>query len=477
MRVYNTLNRKVELIRSIHEKKIGFYACGPTVYFYAHIGNMRTYITQDILRRALIHEGYSVRHVMNITDVGHNVGDGDVGEDKVRMEAKAEHKGMDDIINFYTDKFFKEESILNIQRPEVVCKASEHINDMLELIERLDAGSYLYKASNGVYFDTSLSKKYGELAGTTFERMNKELKAGARVERPQGIRNITDFAVWRFAEHNEKDMVWDTRFGRGFPGWHIECSAMSMKYLGEQIDIHAGGVDHIPIHHTNELAQSEAATGKRFVRYWVHGEFMTVDGHKMSKSLRNIYTVDDIIKRGYLPMAYRYLCLTVHYRNMLNFTFEALEHSQKSLKSIYAIISRISALNDTGTVDKNLAEEIKTVRDSFFSCIEDDIDTPSALSKLHALASLAGRKNLSGAECSRILDVFLEFDEVLGLRFNMHLSSALPKEAKELIEKREDARRNKDFNTSDEIRTRLRKEFKISVEDTDQGTIWFSSID
>ncbi len=477
MFVYNTMSRKKEGIRALKDKRLGFYACGPTVYFYAHIGNMRTYVTEDLLRRALAHEGYVVRHVMNITDVGHNVGDGDVGEDKVRAEARREHRGISEMIDFYTGKFLEEEALLGIQRPDVMCRASEHIGAMISLIEKLDGKGYLYRTSSGMYFDTSKFKDYGRLLGSSFEKMSKELKAGARVERPAGLRNITDFAVWRFAEPNEKELVWDTGYGRGFPGWHIECSAMSMEYLGETIDIHAGGTDHIPIHHTNEIAQSEAATGKRFVRYWVHGAFMTIGDRKMSKSLRNVYTVEDLVKRGYLPLSFRYMCLTVHYRNMMNFTFDGLEHAQRSLKSLYAFISRISAIEGVGHVDQELIDKAEALRKEFFECIGDDLGTPTALSKMHGLMNLVRGVKLNGSESRRILDIMLDLDSVLGLEFNMHLSSALQKEAKELIGKREDARRRKDFRTSDEIRSRLRDEFRITLEDTEEGTVWYTSTD
>lgn len=477
MHIYNTLSRSNELFRCVDGKKVGLYACGPTVYFYAHIGNMRAYITVDTLRRALVHEGYAVRHVINITDVGHNVGDDDTGEDKIRMEARKEHRGIEEIIRFYTEKFFEEEALLNIQKPEVTCRASEHIGSMLDLIGRLDEKGYIYKAGNGMYFDTSKSKGYGRLAGSSFERMNKDLRAGARVERPEGLRNITDFTVWRFANQEERDMVWNSRFGKGFPGWHIECSAMSMEYLGETIDIHTGGTDHIPIHHTNEMAQSEAATGKRFVRYWVHSAFMTVDGRKMSKSLRNIHTVEGLVKMGYLPLAFRYMCLTVHYRNMMNFTFEGLERAQKSLKALYAFVSRISAIDGGGHPDTELVGKAEKLRGEFFESVGDDLDIPAAITKMHGLVNLAGRAKLSGAEAKRMLAIMLDFDSVLGLGFDLHMSSALPGEAKKLIWQREDARGRKDFKTSDEIRSRLRKDFKITLEDTEEGTVWYMSVD
>ncbi len=477
MHIYNTLTRKKELLRALDDKRIGFYACGPTVYFYAHIGNMRTFITEDVLRRVLVFYGYEVKHVMNITDVGHNMGDGDIGEDKIRAEARKEHRSPVEIADFYTKKFFDEESQLNIIKPDVVCKASDHIDSMLELIEELDEKGLIYKAETGMYFDTSKSADYGKLAGTTFSRMNRELRGGARVQRPQGLRNITDFAVWRFASHEEKEMVWDTKYGRGFPGWHVECSAMSMKYLGRQIDIHAGGTDHIPVHHTNEIAQSEGVTGTKFVRYWVHGAFITVDGKKMSKSIGNIYTIEDLVKKGYLPLSFRYLCLTVHYRSMFNFTFDELKRAQISLKSLYAFVSRTSAVKadaDLG-INADLSIKIKSVRAAFLECIYDDINVPVAMTKIHELRNAARSMKLSKADAELIIKTFLDFDMVLGLDFAKHLTTSLPKEAAELIEAREKERSARNFAASDSIRNRLRKDFGITVEDTEEGTIWYAS--
>ncbi len=477
MQIYNTLARKKEVLRPIESGNIGLYTCGPTVYFYAHIGNMRTKITEDLLKRTLVHKGYAVKHVMNLTDVGHSIGDDDIGEDKVRAEAKKEHKNINDIIGFYTEKFLEEERLLNIIPADIMCRASQHIKQMLLLIKKLDEKGYVYRAGNGMYFDTFKFKRYGELLGSSFEKLNKELLAGARVQRPKGLRNITDFAVWRFAKPEEKEMVWETEYGRGFPGWHIECSAMSMEYLGERIDIHTGGTDLIPVHHTNEIAQSEAATGKRFVRYWVHGAFMTVDGQKMSKSIGNIYTVGNLAEKGYAPLSFRYMALTVHYRNMLNFTFEALKHSDSSLKSLYVFISRISAVDVSGSADMAFAKRVREIRDSFFECVEDDLNIPVALSKMHELVNASQGRKLNVNDVKNVVDAMLEFDTVLGLDFNMHLSSALPSEAAELIVLREKARSEGDFKSSDEIRKRLKKEFRIAVEDTKDGTLWYSSIE
>ncbi|MGC8649164.1 MAG: cysteine--tRNA ligase, partial [Candidatus Micrarchaeia archaeon] len=298
MILYNTLGGKKEEFKPISDMKVGLYTCGPTAYFYAHIGNMKAYIDEDLLKRALLYNGYKVKHVMNVTDVGHLKSDQESGEDKVRAEAVAEHKTMREIVDFYSNLFFSDLKKLNIIMPDIIVRASDAIEDILKLIDILDKKGYLYKTKDGVYFDTSKFKDYGALIGMSFEQLNKQLKAGARVERSTEIKNITDFAVWRFALEDEKEMVWESKFGRGFPGWHIECSAISMKSLGEHFDIHCGGIDHIPIHHTNEIAQSEAATDKKFVNYWFHVGFLTVNGSKMAKSLKNIYTLADLEKKG-----------------------------------------------------------------------------------------------------------------------------------------------------------------------------------
>ncbi len=477
MKLYDTLERKELTFKPIEDHKVKMYACGPTVYFYAHIGNMRTYLSIDFLKRALIHKGYEVEHVMNITDVGHNIGDGDLGEDKIREEAKKEHKTPEEIIQFYMKAFEEDTKKLSILKPTVVSRASFNIDVMIELINALNEKGYVYSTKSGVYFDTSKFKEYGKLSGNNFEKLNKELVPGARVERPEGLKNITDFAVWRFSKPEEKEMVWNIAFGKGFPGWHIECSAMSMKFLGEQLDIHCGGTDHIPIHHTNEIAQSEAVTGKKFVRYWFHVSFLIVDGKKMSKSLRNVYTVSDLEKRGFSPLSFRYLALTVHYRNMLNFTFDSLKKAEDSLKTIYIFISKTSALEKDGAIEKTFIKNVEEKKEEFFKEIYDDLNTPKAIAKMYEIINMSNKKALTKNEAEYVIQTMLDFDSILGLEMNLHLSTALPKNALELIEKREAFRKNKDFSNADIIRRELLERYRIRLEDSIEGTVWYRTTD
>ena len=480
--MYNTMSRRIEDFKPLNPPKVLMYACGPTVYFYAHIGNMRAYVFEDMLRRTLAHEGYEVNHVMNLTDVGHLASDADTGEDKIRREASKEHKSMSEIADFYTKAFMKDLSLLNITTPTTMAKASDHVNEMLSLIGTLDKEGYLYTikdSSSGVYMDTSKVKDYGKLSGRTFEELNKSQQAGARVDRPEGLKNITDFAVWRFAPESLKEMVWDSKFGRGFPGWHIECSAMSMKYLGNTFDIHCGGIDHIPIHHTNEIAQSESATGATFVNYWFHVNFLTVDGEKMAKSLGNIYTLDDIIKRGFSPLAYRYFLLSSHYRSQQNFTFDALQNAQNTINSIYTVaqkLAKVSAKFDK--LDKETIKFAENIRVKFFSAICNDFNTPEALAAMHELVSKAANLVETGTigidASSLVLNVLLDFDSVLGISIdNYAKEKSLPSGAEELLKAREQARASKDFAKADELRKELEEKFGVIVEDTQEGSRWF----
>ena len=477
MKLYNTLGKRLMKFESIKSGEAGLYTCGPTAYFYAHIGNMRTNITNDVLKRALRHYGLRVRHVMNITDVGHNVGDEEAGEDKIRVRAKAEHKTVYDIIGFYTDAFMQDLMRLNIIMPDVVAKASDHIEPMLRLIDTLDKKGFLYKAANGIYFDTSKSRNYGELIGVSFKQMLKEQRAGARVERPGDLRNITDFVVWRFAKEGEKDLVWDTKYGRGFPGWHIECSAMSMMYLGETLDLHAGGMDLIPVHHTNEIAQSEAATGKKFVNYWVHGALLTVNGQKMSKSLMNIYAIEDLIAKGFKPLSYRYMALNTHYRSMMNFSFDSLKEAEAALGTIYMFVSRISNIDRKGDASKEFVGRMQGLQKQFFDSVYDDLDMPIAVARMHDLVGLVNKRNSDGSltkkEAKIAIDIMLDFDSVLGLDLEEHLMTKITKEERQLILDREEARLSRDFEKADRIRKTLREKHGIVVEDTSEGSLWY----
>jgi cysteinyl-tRNA synthetase len=479
--MYNTMSRSIENFKPIKAPDVSLYTCGPTVYFYAHIGNMRAYVFEDMLKRMLIHEGYNVNHVMNLTDVGHLVSDADTGEDKIRSEASKEHKSMSEIADFYTKAFLDDIKKLNILQPTTLAKASDHVAEMLSLITSLDADGYLYtiKDSNsGVYFDTSKSKDYGKLSGRSFEDLNKNQQAGARVDRPAGLKNITDFAVWRFANEDMKEMVWDSKFGRGFPGWHIECSTMSMKYLGNTFDIHCGGIDHIPIHHTNEIAQSEASTGVKFVDYWFHVNFLSVNGEKMSKSLGNIYTMEDLVKKGYSPIAYRYFLLSSHYRSQQNFTFEALTNSQNTINAIYAVVQKLVKVSSKfAKSDKETIEYAENVRVKFFNAMSNDFNTPEAIAAMHDLISKAANlietSNIGLDASSGILNVLMDFDSVLGIGISEYSKEQqLPKGAEELLKDREAARISKDFAKADELRKHLEEKFGVVIEDTSEGTKW-----
>ena len=479
--LYNTLTRKKENFRPISGRKVGIYTCGITAYFYPHIGNMLKYIRDDVLRRLLIHDGYTVRHVENVTDVGHLASDADTGDDKMRKEAGLEHRSMKEIAEHYTNIFLDYSKELNILVPNKMPRASEHVGEMLKLLDKLDEKGYLYTAPTGVYFDTSKFPTYGQLTGMSFERLNRELREGARVEKVEGKRNLTDFAVWRFAHGNETDMIWDSKWGRGFPGWHLECSTMSMEYLGERYDIHTGGKDHIQIHHTDEIAQSESATGHKVVNYWIHWGFLTVDGGKMAKSLRNIYTIGDLRDKGYNPLAFRLFVISGHARQDMNFTFEALGNAANTLNGVHLFLERLAGTSSGKPNDdtREFLRSAKEFREAFFRELDDDINTPEALAQLHGLIRLANPRMASGRlnmeEAEAVTKMMLEMDEVLGLGFKEYAKKrkqSLGGEIRALIEERERARKAKDFARADELRARLRARYHVILEDTKEGVGW-----
>ena len=357
---YNTLTKQKEKFEPLDSKKVRIYSCGPTVYKDATIGNMRTNIFQDVLRRVLRYNGYKIKHVMNITDVGHLVSDGDEGEDKMLKSAREEHKTPLEIAEHYTKLFFDDLKALNVETPEVVCKATDHINEMLEYVRELIKKGYAYETSTAVYFDISKLDKYPVLSNLNLE----EQKAGARVEVDKEKKNPYDFALWIKAPENHL-MKWDSEFGPSYPGWHIECSAMGRKYLGKQFDIHTGGIDLIPTHHENEIAQSKGVTGKIPARYWMHGEYLLINGGKMSKSLGNVYLVKDIKEKGYEPLAYRLFSYSCNYRNKLNFTWEGIESAQKSLERLRG--SYRAHLNGTDNLDEKDREKLANIEENFQS--------------------------------------------------------------------------------------------------------------
>lgn len=456
----NTLTRKKEKFIAINPLNVGMYTCGPTVYFSSHIGHLRKYTFDDILKRTLEVNGYKVKHVMNITDVGHLTSDADTGEDKIEKAAKETGKSAWEIAEFYTEQFFNSIDALNIKRPDIIAKATDHIKEQIELVQKLEEKGFTYKTDDGIYFDTSKFENYGQLSG------GKEgIKPGIRVD-VAGKKNPTDFALWKFSPKDSKrQMEWSSPWGVGFPGWHLECSAMSMKYLGETFDIHTGGVDHIPIHHTNEIAQSEAATGKPFVKYWIHSEFLLVDGQKMSKSLRNIYTLEDLKKKGFDPLSLRYLYLTAHYRDPLNFTWESLEASQNALNNLRELILAAKIQTARSVLSREKMAKIDELKTKFIESINDDLNTPKAL----AIVWETMKSNIPSEDK---YELALSFDEVLGLKLREVEKAEqvvkVTQEVKDLIDERERLRRAGDFKRADEIRKKI-EDKGFSVEDTSEG--------
>ncbi len=449
IKLYNTLGRKKQVFKPINKGKVGLYTCGPTVYYFASIGNFVSFVFADILHRVLEHAGYKVNHVMNITDVGHLTSDADEGEDKMIVAMKREGKSAWEIAEFYTKAFLRDSDRLNIIRPKIV-KATDHIAEQIELVKRLEAKGFTYKTSDGIYFDTSKLKSYGQLSG----QKGEDKKAGARVCIGEK-KNPTDFALWKFSPEGQKrEMEWDSPWGVGFPGWHLECSAMSVKYLGIPFDIHTGGIDHIAVHHENELAQSAGAYGKLQANVWMHNAFITVNGQKMSKSLNNIYTLDDVIEKGYEPLAYRYFLLGAHYRKGQNFTWKALEASQNALNNLR---DEIREWDKPGRVSKKY-------EDRFHAAIFNDLDMPQALA---VVWDMVKDKNLESADKAASL---LEFDRVLGLKLKDYVAKPLKLKAKvkKLVEEREKARAEKDFEESDSLRAEIEKAGFL-LEDTKDG--------
>jgi len=409
------------------------YSCGPTVYWYQHIGNLRTYIFSDILKRVLVYDNFKVKHVMNVTDVGHLTSDADTGEDKIEKAAKKEGKSAEEIADYYLKIFKIDFKKLNISEPNIWSRATEHIPEMLKLIKKLKEKGFAYETDDGIYFDTSKFGSYGKLA-----RLKKEgLEAGKRIDM-RNKKNKTDFALWKFSEQpGIRQQEWEAFGKMGFPGWHIECSAMSMKYLGEHFDIHTGGIDHIPVHHTNEIAQSEAATGKKFVNYWIHGAFLTFKGEKVSKSKGGLYTISELQELGFKPLDYRYLCLTASYRSPLDFTIENLKNAQNSYERLKNIISEI----------KQDGKENKVYLSEFQKAIDDDLNMPKALQVLWKLVrdeKAVGKIKTIG-----------KMDEVFGLDLLKKEIEKVPSEIKRIADEREKARKEKNWGKSDELRDKL----------------------
>jgi cysteinyl-tRNA synthetase len=437
------------------------------VYQYAHIGNLRTYIFEDLLVRALRFLGYKVKHVMNITDVGHLTDDADQGEDKMLKGAREQRKSVWEIAEFYTQAFFRDLEALNIIKPDIACRATDHIRDMIDLILRIEKAGFTYQAGGNVYFDAGKTSNFGKLTG----QVREDLKAGARIAVDPNKKNPHDFVLWfTRSKFEHQTMLWDSPWGRGYPGWHIECSAMSMKHLGEQFDIHCGGVDHISVHHSNEIAQSEAATGKTpWVKYWLHGEFLVLAKEKMAKSAGNFLTLGSIVEKGYDALDYRYFCLGAHYRSPLQFGFQALDAAQSGRHNMIERILRLKEENPNPGAPGNIAGKAAGLLESFRDALEQDLNIPKALVPFWELIkddSIAPEQKLA---------TLSEMDRVLGLDIASvepeELDPQLQDEVQALIGEREQARSSKDFARADEIRDRLRR-MGIILEDTPAGVRW-----
>jgi cysteinyl-tRNA synthetase len=451
IRLYNTLSRKTEDFQPIKKGRANIYACGPTVYNYAHIGNLRTYIFEDILKRVLQYNNYKVQHIMNITDVGHLTSDGDQGEDKMEKGAIREGKTAWQIAKFYTAAFKKDLKDLNILPPNKFPKATDNMKEQIDLIKKLEQKGFTYKTSDGIYFDTAKLKDYGKLAGLD----KQQLKAGARVEMGEK-KNITDFALWKFSPKGQKrQMEWKSPWGIGFPGWHIECSAMSAKYLGQPFDIHCGGIDHVSVHHTNEIAQSETANDKPLANYWLHGEFMLMGEDKMAKSANNFVTLETLKEKNISPLAYRYLLLQTHYRKQLNFSWEALQAAQNGLNHLYNIVR---------SWDK-AGPSCSGCEEKFLEAINNDLDMPGALA---IMWDLIKDPVYPGSAKKRTI---LKFDKVLGLGLaNLKKQKiSIPTEIQTLVAERDGARFSKNWKKSDELRKQIEAEGYV-VTDTPEGT-------
>jgi cysteinyl-tRNA synthetase len=454
--LYNSLTRKKEEFYSIKPGEVGLYTCGPTVYNYAHIGNLRTYIFEDVLKRVLIYNGYIVRHVMNITDVGHLSGDRDMGEDKIERGAAREGKSAWDIADYYTRAFKKDVARLNILDPDIWVKATDTLPEQIALVKTLEKKGYTYPTVDGIYFDTSKFKEYTKLSHQDLEA----LQEGARVERNPEKRNPTDFALWKFSPKDSKrQMEWDSPWGVGFPGWHLECSAMSMKFLGEQLDIHCGGTDHIDVHHTNEIAQSEAATGKPFFNFWMHGAFLIIaGGKKMAKSAENFLTIENaFLKNDINPLAYRFAAFLTHYRKPMEFSDEGIEAARNGLLHLQNQVRQVIAAGVGGNNAGNTGYKNK-----FLAAINDDLNMPRAMAVIQEML----KSSISDAEK---LTTIVDFDRVLGFGLDrLDQEQAVPEAVQRRVDARMKAREGKDFTTSDRLRAEI-EAMGYLVQDTKDG--------
>jgi len=459
---FNSLSRQKERFMPLERGKVKMYTCGPTVYDVAHIGNFRAFIFEDLIRRWLAYRGFKVTQIMNLTDV----------DDRTIKAARNQRVPLKEVTERYIKAFFDDIETLNIEKATVYPRATEHVSEMVALIKKLIDKGYAYRGEDGsIYYDISKFKDYGKLAKIKVA----DLKPGARVKVDDYAKEeAQDFALWKAWDESDGDVYWDTELGRGRPGWHIECSAMSMKYLGETLDIHCGGVDNLFPHHENEIAQSEAATGKKFANYWMHNEHLLVEGKRMAKRLGNYYTVKDLTTKGHKPKAIRYLMLSTHYRQQINFTFEGLEAAKSTLERLENFVRRLSNADGTSG-NEELKALISRVQNDFEAAMDDDLNISVALAALfdfiREVNNLLDKNQVSKQEAKEIRELVLRFDSVLGVIGETCEEEELPKEAEELIRMREEARKTKDWKAADELREQL-KAMGIIIEDTAQGVKW-----
>lgn len=465
LKIYNTLSRKEEEFKEIEPGKVKMYACGPTVYNYAHIGNLRSYIFEDVLKKVLEYDGYEVTHMMNITDVGHLQSDEDTGEDKMQLGARRENKSVLEIAKVYENSFMTDLERLNIKTPSIIARATEHVQDMINLIKVLEDKGFTYIANGNVYFSIDKFADYGKLANLNLN----DLQAGSRIEVDEFKKNPFDFVLWFVnSKYDNHILQWESPWGTGYPGWHIECSAMAIKYLGENIDIHCGGVDHIPVHHTNEIAQSEGALGHKWVNYWIHGEFLTMENGKMSKSSGEFLTVEKLIQDGFSPLDYRYYILQSKYRKSLAFNYEKLMDAKKSLESLRKKVAAV--VNNIDKQQKLNDDKLYKYKEEFKKCINDDLNIANAFT---VLFDALKDDTLNNSEKKFLIE---DFDKIFSLdllaeKKETKLTDEKTKYIEELIKERTAARAKRDWAKSDKIRDMLLAE-NIELIDTKEGTTW-----
>jgi len=470
LQIYNTLGRKKSEFKPINKGKISLYTCGPTVYLFAHIGNFVSFIREDFIRRYLEYKGYEVRHIMNITDVGHLTSDADTGEDKIAKAAQKEKKTPAEIAEFYTEQFMIDSKKLNLKPAHKYPRATKYIQDMIEMTETLIDKGMAYESNGNVFFDITKFKDYGKLSGQTPDKIT----TGQRLEPHPDKKHPGDFALWLKAP-KEHLMQWDSPWGMGYPGWHLECSGMSMKLLGDTMDIHTGGEDHIFPHHENEIAQSEGTTGKPFSNTWMHMKFMLIDGEKMSKSKGNIYTLSEVEEKGFSPLVFRFFLFTGHYRSQLSFNWKALEDARDKLNRLIEFKKRMEAISEPGPIHQDIVTAVDKAHDNFGIAMDDDFNTPKATDTIFTLVkeinALADANKVNTSDTKIVLKLLKKFDKVLAVLDYQPISKISDSEIKGLVDKRNEARAKKDFAEADKIRDQL-LEKGVEIKDSADGTTW-----